>query len=161
MQRRAAAVYFILFVAIGAGAYGFIQVGMSEPTVDLDGPTLSEGDELTVDGQAYTVSSIDTGEGEVARYGGDVELSVAGSDETVTLSAGENGTLNGVDHFAHFPSETQVQILQTDASYSVYTGELAAIEYWDERRNGVWGIVILSVLAGFVLLSTAYLPLRG
>jgi hypothetical protein len=281
MQRRAAAVYFVLFVVIGAGAYGFIQVGMSEPTVDLDGPTLSEGDELTVDGRTYTVSGIDTEEGEVAQYAGDAELTwlnesaresatldndstvayddgqyrvvvpadddstfhlvesrnvsailaaddavenetvtrdgedhvvyrddqsleplseylpepgriefsvgdqfdyqaedvtarvdgisgdgvalswEAPADETVTVSAGENQTLNGVNYFAHFPGENSVQVLQTDRQYGAYTAEIGAIDYWDERRNGVWGIVILSALAGFVLLATAYLPVKG
>lgn len=280
MQRRAAAVYFVLFVVIGAGAYGFIQVGMSEPTVDLDGPTLSEDDELTVDGRTYTVSGIDTEEGEVAQYAGEAELTwfnesaresatldndstvayddgeyrvlvpaddastfhlvetqnvsailaaddavenetvtrdgeelvvyrdgqleplseylpdpdriefsvgdqfdyqaeevtaqidgVSGDgvalswdapgEETVTVSAGGNQTLNGVDYFAHFPGENSVQILQTDQQYGAYTAEISAIDYWDERRNGVWGMVILSVLAGFVLLTAAYLPVKG
>jgi hypothetical protein len=281
MQRRAAAVYFVLFVLVGAGAYGFIQVGMSEPTVDLAGPTYASGDELTVDGRTYTVSSIDTEEGEVARLAGDAELtwfnesrratamldngssvafeggqyqvvvpngtdgtfqlveqrevsailandsavenatvtrdgvehvvfrdnqsirpvseylppadraefstgdqfdyqaenvtatvdSVSGSgvglswaapgEETVTVGAGANATLNGVTHFAHFPSENRVQLLPSDAQYGAYTAELSAIEYWEERRNGVWGVVILSVIAGFVLLSTAYLPGKG
>lgn len=281
MQRRAAAVYFVLFVIVGAGAYGFIQVGMSEPTVELDGPTLSEGDELTVDGRTYTVASIDTEAGEIARFAGDVELAWfnesrrgtatlenestvefddggstvvipnasgdsfhlveqrdvaailsndsavenetvtrggeehvvfrdnqslrplseylpapersefavgdqfdyraenvtatvdsvsadgvalswdAPGEETVPLSAGANATLNGVDHFAHFPSENRVQILGTDGNYGTYSEELGALQYWDERRNGVWGIVILSFIAGFILISTAYLPGKG
>jgi len=74
MQRRAAAVYFVLFVLIGAGAYGFMQVGMSEPTVDLDGSTYSEGDELTVGDRTYTVDAISTEEGEIARFEGEVDL---------------------------------------------------------------------------------------
>jgi hypothetical protein len=281
MQRRAAAVYFVLFVVVSAGAYGFIQVGMSEPTVDLDGPSYATGDELTVDGRTYTVSGIDTEEGEIARLTGDAELtwfnesrrgtatlenestvafegaqrqvvipngtegtfhlveqrdvsavlandsavenstvtrdgvehvvfrdnqsirplsqylppvdraefsvgdqfdyraenvtatidSVSASgvalswsapgEETVTVGAGSNATLNGVDYFAHFPSENRVQILRSDAQYSAYTAGLGSITYWEERRNGVWGVVILAILASFVLLSTAYLPGKG
>jgi hypothetical protein len=278
MQRRAAAVYFALFVLVGAGAYGFVQVGMSQPTVDLDGPAYTEGDELTVDDRTYTVDSIGTEEGDVAAYAGDVDLVwfnesnretatlendstvtvdgdeyrvvtgenaftlvaeqnvtailagdsdvenetvtrggeafvvyrddqsieplseylprpdriqfsvgedfdyeaenvtarvdgvsadgvslswAAPAEETVTLSAGENQTLNGVEHFAHFPSENRVQILQSDQQYGTYVGELGAIEYWNERENGVWGVVILSFITGVVLFSTAYLPVKG
>jgi len=281
MQRRAAAVYFILFALIGAGAYGFMQVGMSEPTTDLEGPTYSEGDELSVDGRTYTVSAVESEEGEVAEYAGDVELAwfnesarasaslengstveyegdqfqvvvpngsddafslvearnvsailagdsavenstvtrdgqeyvvfrdnqslrplseylppadavefavgdefeyraenvtaqvvavsesgvslswTAPGEETVTVSEGSNATLNGVDYFAHFTGENEAMLLPSQEQYGDYTAELSDIEYWDERRNGVWGIVILSVLAGFVLLSAAYLPVRG
>lgn len=59
MQRRAAAVYFVLLVLVGGGAYAFLQVGMAEPTVDLSGPTYAEGDELTVDGRTYTVGAVE------------------------------------------------------------------------------------------------------
>jgi len=278
MQRRAAAVYFVLFVLVGAGAYGFIQVGMSQPTVDLDGQSYAEGDELTVGDRTYTVDTIETEEGEVAQYAGEadlvwfnesnretatlengstvtyqgeeysvvtgegsftlvaeqnvsailaedpdvedetvtrdgeefvvyredqsieplseylpeperIEFSVgedfeyaaeevtatidgvsadgvalswaAPGEETVTVSAGANTTLNGVEYFAHFPSENRVQILRANQHYGTYVGELGAIEYWDERKNGVWGIVILSFITGVVLVATAYLPVKG
>jgi len=278
MQRRAAAVYFVLFVLVGAGAYGFIQVGMSQPTVGLDGPTYAEGDELTVGDRTYTVDSIDAEEGELAEYAGDADLvrfneskretatlendstvtfdggeyrvvtgeesftlveeqnvsailaddpdvedetatrdgeefvvyrenqsieplseylpepdriefsvgedfeyeaedvtaSVDGvsadgvrlswaapGEETITVSAGENQTVNGVEYFAHFPNENRVQILRSDQHYGTYVGELSAIEYWNERQNGVWGVVILSFITGVVLVATAYLPVKG
>lgn len=283
MQRRAAAVYFILFVLIGAGAYGFMQ-GMSEPAVELDGQEFTEGSELVVDGRTYTVSAIDAEESdELTEYEGDVELTwfneskrgtatlenasttaynddeyqvvvsdgssstfrlveelnVSGfleqdqitEDETVTrdgteyviiadsqelrplseylpdrdvvefsvgdrieydaddetvnaridsissegvslswsdpgnesveLSQGENSTVNGLEYFAHFPSDDQVQILPAQQEYGTYSSEISAIEHWEERLNGVWGIVILSVLAAIVLLSAAYLPVKG
>ncbi len=279
MQRRVAAVYFVLFVLVGAGAYGFIQVGMSEPTVDLDGPTYTEGDDLTVGDRTYTVDSVSTEDGEVARLAGDADLvwfnesgrgtttlengstverdsgefrvvvtgdesfalveernvsailaadpdvenqtvtrdgeefvvsrddesiqplseylpepdrlefSVGDSfeyqaedvtarvdgvsaegvalswedpgEETVTVSAGANTTLNGVEYFAHFPSENRVQILRTDQQYGAYVAELGAIEYWHERQNGVWGVVILSFVTSVILAATAYLPAKG
>ncbi|MFT4921505.1 MAG: hypothetical protein ACI8XM_000705 [Haloarculaceae archaeon] len=283
MQRRAAAVYFILFVLIGAGAYGFMQ-GMSEPAVELDGQEFTEGSELVVDGRTYTVSAIDAEESdELTEYDGDVELTwfneskrgtatlenasttaynddeyqvvvsdgssstfrlveelnVSGfleqdqitEDETVTrdgteyviiadsqelrplseylpdrdvvefsvgdrieydaddetvnaridsissegvslswsdpgnesveLSQGENSTVNGLEYFAHFPSDDQVQILPAQQEYGTYSSEISAIEHWEERLNGMWGIVILSVLAAVVLLSAAYLPVKG
>lgn len=283
MQRRAAAVYFVLFILIGAGAYGFLQ-GMSQPAVDLDGQEFTEGSELVVDGRTYTVTGLSGEEGgELTQFTGDVELTwfndsrrgtatlenestityndgdyqvvvpngststfrlveqfnvsnflaqddivedetvtrdgtefvviadsqqlqplseylpardvvefSAGDDidyqtddetvtatidsissegvsiswadpgnETIEVSQGENTTLNGVNYFAHFPDEGQAQILPAEQQYGEYTAELSAIEYWEERLRGMWGIVILSVLAAIVLLTAAYLPVKG
>jgi hypothetical protein len=85
----------------------------------------------------------------------------APGEETITVSAGENQTVNGVEYFAHFPNENRVQILRSDQHYGTYVGELGAIEYWNERQNGVWGVVILSFITGVVLVATAYLPVKG
>lgn len=281
MQRRVAAVYFLLFVVIGAGAFGFIQVGMSQPTVDVAAPVLAENETLTVDGRTYTVSSVGTGGGEsptgelvwtnesavstatlangsTTQYRGqeyrvaienasgvdsfrlvavqnasallaadpaveDEPITQGGVDyviyadnqtrgprveaylpepetvafevddsiryrtdsgnvtaavssvtpgaatlswteattNTIELEEGTNVTLNGVDHFAHFPDAGGVQVLRVDQHYGEYRTDLAKIDYFQERRNGVWGVVILSVLAAIVLLSTAYLPVKG
>jgi hypothetical protein len=273
MQRRAAAVYFVLFLVLGAGAYGFMQVGMSEPDVELDGPTYTEGESLTVNGTEFTVTTV---EGEPGDYSGEVtyfdesamstaslengsttqfdggtytvhianetdvseftlieslnataivaddpEASTIVTDdsgteyvrfqngstaqlseylppaETATIAVGdefeyveenvtttvdavttsqvtltwatpgdvpidfgegENATLAGETYFAHFPSSGGVQILPADEYYSTYTSELSDIDYYSERQNGVWGIVIVSLLAAIVLLSAAYLP---
>ena len=50
MQRRAAAVYFVFFLVIGAGAYSFLAVAQG-PAIELDGETYSQGDSFTVDGR--------------------------------------------------------------------------------------------------------------
>lgn len=277
--------YFALFVLIGAGAFGFMQVAMSQPSVDLDGETLSQGDTLTVDGRTYSVDSIGAEEGEGgARFTGEISWfneSARGSaaienDSAITLQDGEfqltvpngtdvstftlirnrnvtallasdpavedslavqngreyvvfrsNGTLRllseyappevrergvgdelayvseddgnvtatvesvtteavslswpapgnvtvgleegtnltlgpqGASYFVHFVDDSTVQILPTDEYYASYSTQLSDIDYWEERRNGVWGIVILSALAAVLLLATAYLPVKG
>lgn len=61
MQRRAAAVYFALFVLIGAGAFGFIQVGTTQPDVRVDAPVLASGDSVTINGEEYTLTGIEAG----------------------------------------------------------------------------------------------------
>jgi hypothetical protein len=155
MQRRAAAVYFILFVVVGAGAYGFLGV-ISQPPVDLDGPTHGSGDEFSAGGVTYTVSSIGDGEGELTYTNG-----TSGETETVGIDEGENVTLGGSTYFAHFPSGDGVQVLPTDEYWSAYQGELAVQDTYGERRAGIWAIVIMSFLAGIVLLSAAYMPVRG
>lgn len=296
MQRRAAAVYFALFLVIGAGAFGFIQVGMTEPTVQFqDAPEYGPDDTITVDGRTHTVANITTvgGSGEGGGHGGGgggeelsanltwvnesaretatlangstttyegvdynvlvdnasgqltlsavqnvsaiLEADPAVEDEPLTqngtqyvryvdngtiqplseylpepervsfavgddyrypaesgnvtatvsavtaeeatltwtspqtnriqLSEGGNVTLNGQQHFVHFPSEPgdespQVQVLPVDSYYDSYQTQLAEIDYFQERTNGVWGVVILSFLAGIILLGTAYLPVK-
>lgn len=155
MQRRAAAVYFILFLVVAAGAYGFLGV-ISQPPVDLDGPTYGSGDEFGAGGVTYTVASVGDGEGELS-----FPNETAGESETVGLEEGENVTLGGSQYFAHFPSGDSVQVLPTNEYWSDYQTELAAQDTYQERRAGIWAVVIMSFLAGIILLSAAYMPVRG
>ncbi|SDZ97512.1 hypothetical protein SAMN04488065_1505 [Haloplanus vescus] len=59
MQRRAAAIYVAFFIVLGAASYSVIATA-SAPTIGFENPDhrLSEGDQFSVDGQQYTVSSI-------------------------------------------------------------------------------------------------------
>ncbi|MFB6311946.1 MAG: hypothetical protein ABEH64_12295 [Salinirussus sp.] len=154
MQRRAAAVYFMLFVVVGAGAYAFLGV-MSEPAGQLDGPTYEAGDTFSAGGVTFTVNSSSAGEGVVSYRNG-----TSGAVETVELGEGENVTLGGVQHFTHY-TDGGVQVLPTDQYWDAYQGELAVQDTYHERRAGVWAVVILSFLAGAFLLATAYMPVRG
>ena len=288
MQRRVAAVYFVLFVLIGAGALGMVQVGMTEPTVQFpDAPEYASNETITVDGRTHTVAnvtvvtteggdhggeggeevrgnltwvnesaratatledgsmttyegmeynvSLDNATGEVVlaetqnvsailaadpavedetlvqngtqfvrfvedgsvqplsaylpeperltfavgddyRYpadSGNVTATVTTvTAETATLSwsttvtnripldEGANVTLNGQAYFVHFPSGERVQVLPTGEYFGNYQSQLAEIDYFEERRNGVWGVVILAFLAGLFLLATAYMPVK-
>ena len=74
MQRRAAAVYLVLFVALAGGAYAYIEVGASEPEVSLDGPTYTEGDTFSVGDRTYTVTTVEA----------EVEEGSHGAPDTVT-----------------------------------------------------------------------------
>jgi hypothetical protein len=267
MQRRAAAVYFVLFMVIGAGGYAFMQVGMSAPEVDLDGPTYTEGETLTVNGVEFTVTAAEPESGEVTFFNeeavetatlengsttqydggpytvrtvnesdefrlteeqnvsaivandsdatgvvtddndqqfvrfwngsltplseylppaetatfavGDefayAEENVTATVDTVTTSEatlvwdnpgnesigfdeGENVTLAGQTYMGHIPANGSVEILPAEEYYGQYQAELSDIDYYQERQNGVWGIIIVSFLAAIVLVSAAYLP---
>lgn len=155
MQRRAAAIYFMLFVVVGAGAYAFLGV-MSEPAVQLDGPTYQAGDTFSAGGVTYTVNESAQGEG-VLSYRNET----SGQIETVELQEGGNVTLGGATHFTHYTADGAVQVLPTNQYWSAYQGELAAQDNYHERRAGVWAVVIMSFLAGAFLLATAYMPIRG
>ena len=80
------------------------------------------------------------------------------TDETVELAPGGNVTLNGQAYFAHFTSNSSVQVLPAGEYYDEYTSDQADIDAYDQRINGLWGIVILSLLSSIVLVAAAYLP---
>ena len=88
MQRRAAAIYVALFVLIGAASYSLIATAQ-QPTVEFDNPTyeLSQGDQLDVGGQTYTVAS-------VSETGGDLQYTDESAEYTVTW---ENDSTQAVD----------------------------------------------------------------
>lgn len=79
---------------------------------------------------------------------------------TVELSEGGNVTLEDGRYFAHFPDHSTVQIVSID-QYSQYQETLAGQTYFHERKNGLWGISILSGIASVLMLGMAYLPNRG
>jgi hypothetical protein len=284
MQRRAAAAYFVLFVLIGAGAFGFMQVAMSQPQVELGGDSLAQGDTFTVDGRTYTVDTLGTEEGEggtnfvgeiswfndsargsttvendseIQLQDGEYQLAIpngtdvssftltdiqnvtallandpavedtlavqndrefvvfrengslrplteyappetrevgvsdelafvsddgnvtatvdsvtpaevalswpAPGNQTIGLSEGTNLSLGpgGESYFVHFVDDSTVKILPNEQYFSSYSTQLADISYYEERQNGMWGIIILSVLASILLLAAAYLPVKG
>ena len=65
MQRRAVAVFVAFFVLIAAASYTLVATA-EEPTITLENADyeLSEGESLTVGGQAYTVTEIEETEDE-------------------------------------------------------------------------------------------------
>jgi len=85
---------------------------------------------------------------------------VAPRQRTVELGEGGNVTLGDGQYFAHFPNQSAVQIASID-QYAQYQATLADQSYFHERKNGLWGISILSGIASVLMLGMAYLPNRG
>jgi hypothetical protein len=79
---------------------------------------------------------------------------------TVELGEGGNVTLEDGRYFAHFPDQSTVQVVSID-QYSQYQETLSGQSYFHERKNGLWGISILSGIASVLMLGMAYLPNRG
>lgn len=79
MQRRAVAVYVALFLLVGTASYALIATADS-PEVAFDDPEheLQEGDEFSVDGQQYAVTSVERQEEEDH---GQVEVTYTGEIE--------------------------------------------------------------------------------
>ncbi|MEF8773172.1 MAG: hypothetical protein V5A37_00445 [Halobacteriales archaeon] len=88
-----------------------------------------------------------------------VEITYQGVEEQTTSAAeGENVTLGDITYTAHFPSSTELQLT---TNYAAYQEELDQIDYFHERKNGLWAVAIISGLGGVLLLALAYLPNKG
>ena len=83
---------------------------------------------------------------------------VAPAENEIELTEGANITLGGQQYVVHFPSESQVQISPEVAAYQQ---NLREQDYFAERTNGLWGVVILSVVAAILIVGMAYMPSRG
>jgi hypothetical protein len=75
----------------------------------------------------------------------------------VEFTQGTNVTLNGQQFVAHFQDDRVLLSPQL----AEYQREIARQDYFHERENGLWGIVILSGVAAMFILVLAYLPVRG
>ena len=289
MQRRAAAIYFVFFLVVGAAAYAYIGVAQStqQPEFDVDGTTLQGNESTTIDGTQYTIAELGHASGGGGGHGGGggegalvatlewtnesavqtatiengssvtlqnasytvaipngsnvssftlreeqnvsailandpaVKNSLATQNDTdyvvfrennslrpaaeylpapetrqfatgdrfryegtrttvadvssgsitlewtgpvdnsVDLQEGTNVTLaNGDTFFAHFPNEEAVSLVPVE-QYDQYESTVSQRGYFDERVNGLWGVVIIAWSAAFLVLSMAYLPHRG
>ena len=62
MQRRAAAVYAVLFLVVAAGAYALIGAA-EQPQISVEGQRYVQNDTLTEGGRTYTVAAVDRKQG--------------------------------------------------------------------------------------------------
>ncbi len=87
-----------------------------------------------------------------------VELTwTAPQENTLSLSEGGNITLGGTQHVAHFPDNSTVVLSENVEGYLEDTERQ---DYFTERKNGLWGVSIISFAITVVLLGTAYLPVK-
>jgi hypothetical protein len=77
-----------------------------------------------------------------------------------SFSEGANTTIGETTYVAHFASRGDGVVLQLTTDYSDYSEDVAAQETFHERMNGLWGVVILGLLAAALLVMLAYLPSR-
>lgn len=128
---------------------------LSEYLPEPDTRQFSTGDSYQYEGNETTVAEV-TSSGVTLEWTGPV----ANSEE---LQEGTNVTLaNGEQYFAHFPDgqDEAVMLVSVD-QYESYQATVSQRDYLGERVNGLWGIVIISGSAAFLILSMAYMPHRG
>ncbi len=112
--------------------------------------TLSVGDSLQYEGNETAVAALRGGEAVVVEWTGPRQ-------ETIEVSQGSNVTLNGVRHVTYFrTNESVVLTTQIDE----FVSQQADVDRFHERTNGLWGVVILSVLASVLLAGAAFMPTK-
>jgi hypothetical protein len=130
----------------------------SERTLDAYLPdpevwTLNEGETLRYDGNETMIGNITRTE--VPLNWTDVRTYL------VDFSEGDTVDLNGQPHLVHFLDESTVQLVENSTdNYATYQDGQERIDAYNERKAGLWGVVILSSFAGILLLGLAYLPVK-
>ncbi|MGM0591360.1 MAG: hypothetical protein ACQETI_06985 [Halobacteriota archaeon] len=108
-----------------------------------------ENQQFEYNGNQTTVTAVDPGS---------VTLTwTAPRTQSVSLSDQSNVTVGGQNYLAFFPDNQTVMLTQDYQSYNAQTQD---IESFDKHVVGLWGIIIVSGLASFLLLAMAYLPSR-
>lgn len=114
-----------------------------------DEERFSEGQQIEYDGNSATVDNV-TSEGATLAW-------TAPRERTESLSQEANVTLSGTTFLAYFPDDSTVVLTTNFQSYERQTAEIAAYE---ERKNGLWGISIVSGMTILLLVGMAYMPSR-
>ncbi|WP_336001610.1 hypothetical protein [Halorientalis halophila] len=93
MQRRAAAIYFALFLAIAVGSFAYINVvDPQPPAIDVEGEQLESDEFYTVGDQTYTVS-VSEGSGELAWTNQSAQSSASLENGSTTTYQNESWTV--------------------------------------------------------------------
>jgi hypothetical protein len=132
------------------------QVPLSEWLPEPETVTFTTGDTYPHQTDSGTQETTIT---EVTDDGATLEW-FAPRENTVELSEGGNVTLSGQQFFTHFPDHHTVEIISIQ-QYNQYQATLDQQDYFHERKNGLWGVSILSGIAAVLMLGMAYMPVRG
>jgi len=128
---------------------------VAEQYPDRQSVRFTEGEEVEYDNQTTTLSTVADGEATLTW--------TSSEQQQIELTEGGNVTLaDGNTYFAHFDIHGEpTVVLAPQSEYGNYQGDLARQDYFSQRMNGLWGVVILSGFAGFLIISLAYMPVRG
>ena len=116
------------------------ELGDSIEFYDTDGEEMVEGE----------VANIDT-EFVVVEYTG---IQVTEFDLVNTNTV----TLNGEEFGVYFSSDDEVYLT---SNLELFNAQLDEIEEFGERVHGLWWVVSLSALTGFLIAGLAFMPVRG
>jgi hypothetical protein len=152
MQRRAAAIYFVFFLVVGAGAYAYIGVAeqTSQPQYDLEGPIVESNGTAEIDGTEYQLSGIQR-EGGSHGSGGELVSELTWTNESYVASEAisNNSTVDyqndsyrvvianesGVSEFTLRAEQNVSQILQNDPAVENTTADRDGTRYVVYRDN--------------------------
>jgi hypothetical protein len=135
MQRRAAAMYLVFFLVVGAGAFGLLQTA-EEPTITMEGDAHTAGDTVTLNGQEFTVASADSGNGELSWVNESAVITNSidnGSEVPVTdvrwddQSARQEQTFEAGSTVAYNGSEYEVSVNESGNAFTLTRADDASI----------------------------------
>jgi plastocyanin len=127
MQRRAATIYLVFFLVMGASTFSVIAVA-DAPTMDISGDELAQGDVITVDSRTHTVSALEVEEGSHGSGGSVVgELVWTNESARYTETVTDNSTLSPVQ-FAFEGQEARYTATLLDGGSVPVNGSLATID---------------------------------
>lgn len=96
--------------------------------------------------------------------------SVSGSEVTIewfapqtnelAFNEGENTTIGDTEYMAHVAQQDGTSVLQLTTDYQDYNEDVDAQQFFNERMNGLWGVVILASSAAALLAMLAFMPSR-
>lgn len=110
----------------------------------------SEGETIQFQGNETTFANVSTDS---------VELQwTAQRTNTVSFAEGGTADLNGQQYVAHFPDGSTLQ-LSSDAD--AYRQQQQEITTFNDRIAGLWGVILLSVLAAVFLIVLGFLPAKS
>jgi hypothetical protein len=123
-----------------------------EPSEYFPAPDTEEvatGDQFSYEGNQTTVATVGTETVTLEWF--------APEQNTVTATSEANVTLNGQQYVAFMPNNETVQLV---SDYDAYQNEVAAIDSYNQRTSGLWGVTILSGATIAFLMMLAFLPSR-
>ncbi len=110
------------------------------------------GDELTYNDVDVTVESITD----------DAVTVVWMGPETLTIGVEQESTvtIGDTEFIAHFPSDPNDPTLTLSTDFDGYNAQLAQAERLDQYGDGLWRVLIISVLSAMALVGMAFMPSR-
>jgi len=152
MQRRAAAIYFVFFLVVGAGAYAYIGVAeqTSQPQYDLEGPIVESNGTAEIGETEYALTAIER-EGGSHGSGGELVSELTWTNESYVASEtiSNNSTVDyqndsyrvvianesDVSEFTLRAEQNVSQILQNDPAVENSTATRDGTSYVVYRAN--------------------------
>lgn len=111
-----------------------------------------EGDEFDYQNNTTTVATVENTTVTLEWF--------APEEMSVEFAEGENTTVADTNYLAHFVQADNASVLQLTTDYDDYHSDKEAQSFFNERMNGLWGVVILSSIAAALLAMLAYMPSR-
>jgi hypothetical protein len=128
MQRRAAAIYFVFFLVVAAGAWAYVGMAedLHEPEFSLSGTTFENGTTASIGDVEYTVSDIghaSSGGGHGGGGDGDLEATLnytdPAADQSETLDHNSTVTYEDTEYTLVVPNETDPSTFTLEEAFNV------------------------------------------